>query len=116
MYFRSSDFLRLVRDFGETLTLKKTTTSGTYDPNTGAVSGSATTDYSFTGYIYNATSEPVDQVVKDARRCAIPALGLGVEPTDEDTIVRSGTTYVINHVTTIFSNGTAVCYICHLED
>jgi hypothetical protein len=116
MYFRSSDFLRLVRDFGETLTLKKTTTTGTYDPATGTVSGAATTDYSFTGYIYNATSEPVDQVVKDMRRCAIPALGLGAEPTDEDTIVRGSITYVINHVTTIFSNGTAVCYICHLED
>ena len=95
MYFRSSDFLRLVRDFGETLTLKKTTTTGTYNPATGTVGGAATTDYSFTGYIYNATSEPVDQVVKDMRRCAIPALGLGVEPTDEDTILRGGSTYVI---------------------
>jgi hypothetical protein len=116
MYFRSSDLLRLVRDFGETLTLKKTTTTGTYDPTTGGVSGSATTDYSFTGYIYNATSEPIDQIVKDMRRCVIPALGLAVEPTDEDTIVRGSTTYVINHVTIIFSNGTAICYLCHLED
>lgn len=116
MYVRSYDFLRLVRDFGETLTLKKTTTTGSYNPATGTVSGSDTTDYSFTGYIYNATSEPVDQVVKDMRRCVVPALGLTVEPTDEDIIARGSSTYVINHVTTIFSNGTAVCYICHLED
>lgn len=116
MYFRSSDFLRLVRDFGETVTLRKTSTAGTYDPTTGAVSGSATTNYSVTGYIYNAEVFPQDQVVKSVRRCVIPALGLAVEPDDKDVILRSSVTYVINHVTTIYSNGTAVCYICHLED
>jgi len=116
MYFRSSDFLRLVRDFGETITLRKTSTSGTYDPATGTVSGTATTNYTVTGYLYNAESMPIDQVTKDTKRCVIPALGLGVEPTDEDVIVRSGRDLVVTHVVTIYSNGTAVCYILHLED
>ena len=116
MYFRSSDFLRLVRDFGETVTLKKVSTTGTYDPATGAISGSATTDYSLTGYVYNATSQPIDQVVENSRRCVLPALGLAVVPDDGDTIVRGSKTFAIVHVVTIYSNGTAICYICHLED
>lgn len=116
MYFRSSDFLRLVRDFGETLTLRSVSTTGTYDPNSGSVSGSATADYSVDGYFYTVESSPVDQVVQNTRRCVISAKGLTVEPTDNDTILRSSKSYVINHVATIFSNGTPVCYILHLED
>ena len=46
MSFNASDLLKLVQDFGETLTLRKVTTGGTYDASTGTVSGSATTDYS----------------------------------------------------------------------
>lgn len=116
MYFRSSDFLRLVRDFGETLTIRKTSTAGSYNPATGTVSGSATTDYTVTGYMYNADAFPQDQVVKSVRRCVVPALGLAIEPDDKDVILRGSVSFVINHVTTIYSNGTAVCYICHLED
>lgn len=116
MYFRSSDFLRLVRDFGETLTIRKTSTAGSYNPATGTVSGSATTDYTVTGYMYNADAFPQDQVVKSVRRCVVPALGLVIEPDDKDVILRGSVSFVINHVTTIYSNGTAVCYICHLED
>lgn len=116
MYFRSSDFLRLVRDFGETLTIRKTSTVGSYNPATGTVSDSATTDYTVTGYMYNADASPQDQVVKSVRRCVVPALGLAIEPDDKDVVLRGSVTYVINHVTTIYSNGTAVCYICHLED
>lgn len=116
MYFRSSDFLRLVRDFGEAVTLRKTSTVGTYDPASGSLSGTATTNYPVTGYMYNADAFPQDQVVKSTRRCVIPALGLSVEPDDKDVILRGSVTFVITHVTTIYSNGTAVCYICHLED
>ena len=53
MSFRSFDLLNLVRDFGETLTLRKVTTAGTYNPATGAIDNSATTDYNVTGYLYN---------------------------------------------------------------
>ena len=116
MSFHSSDLLRLVRDFGETLTLRKTSDSGSYNPSTGTVSGSTATNYDVIGYTYNAMSEPVDQVVEGRRRCVLPALGLSVEPTDEDAIIQSGTTYVISRVVTIFSDGAVVCYICYLED
>ena len=34
MSFNASDLLKLVQDFGETLTLRKVTTGGTYDAST----------------------------------------------------------------------------------
>ena len=116
MSFRSYDLLALVRDFGEPLTLRKITTTGSYNPATGSVSGAATTDYSFTGYFYNYEVMTVDQIRKGARKCVIPALGLAVEPDDEDTIVGNGDTVVINSVTTIFSDGVPVCYLCHVRE
>ena len=53
MSFRSFDLLNLVRDFGESLTLRKVTTAGAYNPATGAVDNSATTDYTVTAYLYD---------------------------------------------------------------
>jgi hypothetical protein len=116
MSFRSYDLLRLVRDFGEPLTLRKLTTGGTYNPATGSVTGSATTDYSVTGYFYNYDTMAVDQVIKGSRKCLIPALGLAVDPDEEDLILGNGDAVTINSVTTIFSDGVAVCYICHVRE
>lgn len=116
MSFRSYDLLRLVQDFGETLTLRKLTTTGTYSPSTGAVTGSATTDYTFTGYFYNYETIVKDQVLKGSRKCVISALGFPYVPDEEDLIVGQGDIVTIVSVTTIFSNGTAVCYLCTVEE
>jgi hypothetical protein len=116
MSFRSYDLLNLVRDFGETLTLKKVTTAGTYNPATGDVDGSATTDYAFTGYFYNYDTLNVDQIKKGTRKCVIPALGFSVEPDEKDIITGNGDGVAIVSVTTIFSDGAAVCYLCHVEE
>ena len=116
MSFRSYDLLNLVRDFGEPLTLGKTTTAGSYNPATGSVAGSVTTNYSITGYFYNYEIMNVDQIRKGTRKCVIPALGLAVEPDDEDTITGNGDTVVIDSVTTIFSDGSPICYLCHVRE
>jgi len=116
MSFRSFDLLNLVRDFGESLTLRKVTTDGSYNPATGEVDGSATTDYSFTGYMYNYETLNVDQIKKGTRKCVIPALGFAVEPDEKDIIVGNNDNVVIVSVTTIFSDGAAVCYLCHVEE
>jgi hypothetical protein len=116
MSFRSYDLLNLVRDFCETLTLKKVTTAGTYNPATGDVDGSATTDYTFTGYFYNYDTLNVDQIKKGTRKCVIPALGFSVEPDEKDIITGNGDGVAIASVTTIFSDGAAVCYLCHVEE
>ena len=116
MSFRSYDLLHLVRDFGESLTLSKVTSDGTYNPATGEVDGSATTDYTFTGYFYNYETLNVDQIKKGTRKCVIPALNFAVEPDEKDIISGNGDDAVIVSVTTIFSNGSAVCYLCHVEE
>ena len=74
MSFRSFDLYNLVRDFGESLTLRKVTTDGSYNPATGAVDGSASTDYSLTGYFYNYETLNVDQIRKGTRKCVLSAL------------------------------------------
>mgnify|MGYP001144646565 CR=1 FL=1 len=118
MTFRSYDLLKLVQDHGEELTLRKKTTAGTYDPATGSVSGSATTDYVVDGYFFNfSVGLPIgDEVRRGSRRCVLPALGLAVEPDDEDLIIGQGDNVSIVSVNTIFSGGSAVCYICEVRE
>jgi len=116
MSFNARDLLKLVQDFGETLTLRKVTTGGTYDASTGTVSGSATTDYSFSGYFYNLAegTSDLNQTRKGRRACVIPAKGLSVVPDDEDQILGNGDAVHIISVRTIFSDGQAVCYLCEV--
>lgn len=118
MSFRSYDLLNLVRDFGSEVTLRKTTSSGTYNPATGSVSGSATTDYKVQAYFFNyANSLPLGEEIRRSRsRCVLPALGLPVEPDDEDQIVGFGDAYNITRVSIIYSDGVAVCYLCDIGD
>lgn len=118
MSFRSYELLKLVKDHGETLTLRKLTNAGTYNPATGSVSGSATTDYDFEGYFFNfSVGLPTgDEIRRGTRKCAIPALGLAVVPDDEDLIIGQGDNVTIVSVTTIFNGGFAVCYICEVKD
>ena len=118
MSFNARDLLKLVQDFGETLTLRKVTTGGTYDASTGTVSGSATTDYSFTGYFYNLAEgiSDLNQTRKGRRACVIPAHGLTATPDDEDQILGRGDTVNITTVRTILSGGQAVCYLCEVFD
>ena len=119
MSFRSSDLLNLVRDFGEDLTLRKVTSSGTYNPATGEIDGSSTTDYSFTGYMYNydtGISGSMDTVVRGVRKCVIPALGLAVEPDFDDLILGNNDNVKIVSLVTVFSAGTPVCYLCDVRE
>jgi hypothetical protein len=118
MSFRSYDLLRLVKDFGKDLTLRKKTTAGTYNPATGAISGAATTDYVFSGYFFNfSVGLPAnDELRRGTRRCIVPALGLAVAPDDGDLIVGQGDIVTVVRVTTMFNAGVAVCYICEVSE
>lgn len=116
MSFRSFDLLNLVRDFGEALTFRKITTDGTYDPATGSVAGSSTTDTAFTGYMYNYASLNPSEVIRGTRKCVIPSLGFSPEPEPDDLILGNGDTVKISRVVTIWSNGYAVCYLCDVEE
>jgi hypothetical protein len=116
MSFRSSDLLYLVRDFGETLTLRQISTSGTYSPTTGSVSGSSTTDYSFVGYMYDYSTANPSEVIRGTRKCIVPALGLAVEPQPDDLMLGNNDTVKVSRVVAIFSNGSPVCYLCDVEE
>jgi len=119
MFSRGYNLLKMVDDFGESLTLRKVTSAGTYDTTTGSISGSSTTDYNFTGYFYNYDAgiiQNVDNIRRGTRKCVIPALGLTVEPDDEDQILGSGDTVNIVSVVTIFSAGTKICYLCDVRE
>lgn len=119
MSFRSFDLLALVKDFGESLTLRKVTTSGTYNPATGAVNNSATTDYTITAYLYNysiGVPSGNDEVVRGTRKCVISALGLGVVPDFDDLILGSGDAVKITSVVSIFSSGIPMGYVCDVGE
>ncbi len=122
MSFRPFDMLNLVNRFGEPLTLNKLTTSGTYDPATGSVTGSANTVYSFTGYFYNyenVSSGILSDVRRGSRKCLISASSLAsgrVSPDDEDQIAGNGDIVNILSVTTVFSSGVALCYLCDVRE
>ena len=119
MSFRSFDLLNLVRDFGETLTLRKVTTAGTYNPATGTVDSSVTTDYSVTAYLYNYSTGVIggnDGVVRGTRKCVISALGLTVVPDFDDLIVGSGDAVKITSVISLFSAGTGIGYMCDVGE
>jgi len=116
MSFRAYDLLSLVQDFGEALTLRQITTDGTYDPATGSVAGSSATDTAFTGYMYDYTTLNPSEVIRGKRKCVIPSLGLTPEPEPDDIILGNGDTVKISRVVTIWSAGTAVCYLCDVEE
>jgi len=116
MSFNASDVLRLVQDFGEPLTLRKVTKTGSYDTSSGTVSGSETLDYSFTGYFYSLAEGTFDlnKTRKGSRVCVIAAKGLSVTPDDEDQILGYGDPVNIQTVRTIRSGGQPVCYLCEV--
>lgn len=116
MSFRAYDLYNLVNDFGQELTLKKLTTEGSYDPTSGSVSGSATTNYPITGYFYNYDTMSADQIVSGRRKCLISSVGLSAAPDEDDILSGNGDDVTIGSVTTIFSAGTALCYICHVKE
>ena len=116
MSFRAFDLLTLANDFGEPLTLRQISTAGTYNPTTGSVNNSATTDYSFTGYFYNYAYENPSEIVRGSRKCVIPALGLAVDPFPDDLIIGSNNTVKVTRAVSIFSNGVAICYLCDVQE
>jgi hypothetical protein len=118
MSFRSFDPYDLIRDFGKEVTLHKLTTDGSYDPATGTVSGSETTDYTAFAYFYNVEVgiSGNSELRRGSRRCVISALGLAVAPDDGDSISGLGDKVHITRVTTHYSNGAAVMYTCEVEE
>lgn len=119
MSFRSFDLYNLVNDFGQAVTLRKTTAAGTYDPATGSVSSQETTDYSVIGYFYEAKTglvNDVPSITRGTSRCVISAQGITVEPEDGDQLVGVGDTVNVVAVKVIYSGPTKLCFICEVAE
>lgn len=119
MSFRSFDLFNLVKDFGESLTLRKEFTGGTYNPETGTLDNETAKTYKVTGYFYNYSEGilfNVDQIRRGTRKCVISAIGLTVEPEDGDELVGTQDKVKIISVRTIFSAGTKICYVCDVRE
>ena len=122
MSFRSYDLLKLVEEHGETMTLRQKG-YGTYDPQTSQTSVTDT-DYSITAYFYNYNLGVIDpnNINRGTRKCLISALGLtannvNVVPDTEDEIhPTTGNAVHIKNVTTLYSAGQALCYICDVAE
>lgn len=118
MSFNSYDLLRLVRDFGEPLTLKKTTNNGSYDVASGTMTGTTSTNYTFTGYLYNVNigiDPNLDDITNKRVKCVVPALGLAVDVDSDDVITDGLGDLKVVSVQTIYSDGIPVCYLCTLR-
>ena len=112
---RAYNLLRLVERYGSDLILIKSTT-GAYDPATGSAA-STTKNYIFNGYMYNVQEGIIlDEVRRGTRNCIIPPLNLGVVPDDGDQISGLGDTVSINRVSTMYSGGLVVCYLCEVSE
>lgn len=109
------ELLKLVRDFGEPLVLRKHT-YGSYNPAAGSQSSASYTDHDFTGYFYVYQITSMDELARGTRKCVIPALGLAVTPDDEDQVLGNGDTVNITRVLTMFTGGTPICHICDVSE
>ena len=144
MSFRAFDLLKLVEDFGEPLTLKKSVGASSYNPATGSIGGvthqllqeSAASillqsggkiklqsapdeqenEHNFTGYFYDYSLSSPEEVVRGSRKCVIPYLNSSIDPFPDDLIVGNGDTVKVTKAVSIFSNGVAVCYICDVQE
>ena len=115
MSFRSYDLYYLLRDFGQPVVLRTGDPSSSYDPETGTITSTDPVDHTVTGYFYNYDNMNIDQIVRGRRKCLISALD-NVEPDTKDLIIANGQTVTVTSVTTIYSSGTAICHICHVEE
>ena len=107
----------MLSDHGVTLTLRKKTTKGSYDASSGSITGSATTDYSVLGYLYNYSNGLVndnEDIRLGQRKCLVS--GNSEEPETGDLIIGSGDDVKITNVTTIYSAGVVICYICNVKE
>jgi hypothetical protein len=121
MSFRSYDLIRLVKEHGQVLTLRKAS-AGTYDPATGTITGSTNTDTTFKGYPYNYVLDQIDgTIIKSGDlRLVVPPYDTSnvamSEPESSDLILGLGDTVQVVSVQTVYSAGTIMCYLCQVRE
>lgn len=106
---------RLINKHGSTLTLIKRTTSGTYNPSTGSISGSADTSTNIVGYFYTNKQGGFEEVATGKRMIAISGKA-DVTPSKGDYITGFGDKVRIGSVHPILDKGQVIVYQCEVEE
>ena len=117
----SKDMHYLVKQFGQTVILRKVVPGG-YDPSTGSTSASTETDYSVKSYMAQYTLEEIASgaVIRGDRKALLSAYDTSgatiPEPEEGDLIVGSGDNVSVITIQKIFSGDSVVCYICQVRE
>ena len=117
----SKDMHYLIKEFGQTVILRKVTT-GSYDPSTGSTSSPTEADYSVKSYMaqFTLTELSLDTVVRGDRKALLSAYDTsGVlipAPDESDLLVGAGDTVRVVATQTIYSGEDVVCYICQVRE
>lgn len=109
---RDVDLADLMAEVGTTATLTHVTSSGSFNPATGAVDSQATTDYTVTGIIRRPRKIfAAGTVVTDDRlRMTITASELDITPAIGDDLTISSVKYSIEEIETTQPAGVAIAY------
>lgn len=116
MSFRVEDVLYLVADFGKTLTLSRTS-GATYNPATGSSGGGTVQSFSFTGYLYNNTTQMFGDtsITRGNRLCVLPYPSAGFIPLEGDTLSGDGDNLKVEGITMVMSDDNPVCYMLEVS-
>ncbi|MCJ8336465.1 MAG: hypothetical protein MJH10_19905 [Epibacterium sp.] len=117
----SKDMHYLVKEFGQTVILRKVTTGG-YDPSTGATSSPIETDYSVKSYMaqYTLTEIASGAVIRGDRKALLSSYDLSgtllPEPEEGDLLIGAGDNVSVVTTQKIFSGDVVICYICQVRE
>lgn len=102
---------------GQDLTYRHFTASGTYNPATGQLNGTAFTDYTLKGYFFNFDLLEIDgtSVARGDRKLLIYAGDLP-KPSPGDTFTGSGDKVSVVSVREVISRGSVLVYILQVRE
>lgn len=107
----ATDAHDLIKEFGQTMTLKRLT-PGAYDPATGTVSNTTTTETA-TGVDIEYTSREIDGtiILRGDKKLIFSKTGIGT-PKVDDTVTIGTVVYTLKNVQALSPGGTVVIYTC----
>lgn len=110
----AADAHDMIVEFGQTMTLKRLT-PGAYDPATGTLTNTTTTETA-TGVELDYTSSEIDGTVilRGDRKLILSTTGIGA-PKVDDTVTIGTTVYTLKNVQPLSPGGTVVIYTCQVR-
>ena len=118
---RPQDITCVINDFGKTLSMVSTS-SGTYNPSTGATGSTTATTTAVKGmfYSYNSMERNGSAIQAGDRKLAIPATDTSGDATPVpkvgDKVSGEGDTVSVVSVSKVLQGASTVCYICQVRE